>query len=323
VVEACAGLRYLIASLMVGTLYAMLAYRSPLRRAAFIAAAVLIPIVANWMRAYLIVMIAHLSSNKLAVGIDHLIYGWIFFGIVMLLLFWIGSRWRDSALPDQPGSGASAAAFRITPAMLASMLAVALLALAWQAVGGQPEPRDRRVLPLPALQVSGWTSVAEPLTTFRPEVSGQSAELLQTFERNGTRVALQVFFFSDQQPGYQALSTRNHIVWNNTAWMQVQAASATGPVGTVRTTVLTRRGERLAAWQWFWVDGRTTDNEYVGQIYRVLGLIQGRPDTAAWVLVYVPTASGEADVRSTLHDFVAAAAPAIDGALSEAGKARP
>ena len=43
----------------------------------------------------MIVMIAHLSDMKLALGVDHLIYGWVFFGIVMLLLFWIGSYWRD------------------------------------------------------------------------------------------------------------------------------------------------------------------------------------------------------------------------------------
>ena len=78
VVEACSGLRYLIASLMVGCLYAYLSYRSTLRRVAFIAASLVVPIIANWLRAYMIVMLGHLSNNRLAVGVDHLIYGWIF-----------------------------------------------------------------------------------------------------------------------------------------------------------------------------------------------------------------------------------------------------
>jgi exosortase A len=95
VVEACSGVRYLIASLMVGTLYAAIAYRSWRRRAAFIAASIVVPIIANWLRAYLIVMLGHLSNNRLAVGVDHIIYGWIFFGVVMLLLFWVGSFWQQ------------------------------------------------------------------------------------------------------------------------------------------------------------------------------------------------------------------------------------
>ncbi len=104
VIEACSGLRYLIASLTVGALYAYIAYRSPLRRAAFVVASIVVPIIANWLRAYTIVMIGHLSNNKLAVGIDHIIYGWIFFGLVMLLLFWAGSLWRedDEVAPEEP-----------------------------------------------------------------------------------------------------------------------------------------------------------------------------------------------------------------------------
>jgi exosortase A len=68
VVEACSGIRYLIASLTVGTLYAYLTYHSLKRRLIFVAISIIVPIVANWLRAYLIVMLGHLSGNKLAVG---------------------------------------------------------------------------------------------------------------------------------------------------------------------------------------------------------------------------------------------------------------
>ena len=95
VVEACSGLRYLIASITLGALFAYLTYRSWRRRAIFTLAAFIVPVLANGARAYMIVMIGHLSNMQLAVGIDHYIYGWVFFGLVMLLLFWIGSFWRE------------------------------------------------------------------------------------------------------------------------------------------------------------------------------------------------------------------------------------
>jgi exosortase/archaeosortase family protein len=47
----------------------------------------LVPIVANWMRAYMIVMLGHLSGNTLATGADHLVYGWVFFGVVIMIMF--------------------------------------------------------------------------------------------------------------------------------------------------------------------------------------------------------------------------------------------
>ena len=83
IIEGCSGIRYLIASLMVGALFAHLNYRSTSRRLMFMLVALVVPIVANWFRAYMIVMIGHLSNNRLAVGVDHLIYGWVFFGVVI------------------------------------------------------------------------------------------------------------------------------------------------------------------------------------------------------------------------------------------------
>ena len=52
VVEACSGIRYLIASVCVGVLFAYLNYNSWKRRVLFvIAAAAMVPLVANWLRA--------------------------------------------------------------------------------------------------------------------------------------------------------------------------------------------------------------------------------------------------------------------------------
>ena len=91
VVEGCSGLRYLIASITVGTLYAYLSYQRFWKRALFVVLSVVVPIIANGLRAYIIVMIAVLSDMRLALGIDHIIYGWVFFGLVIFLLFWVGS----------------------------------------------------------------------------------------------------------------------------------------------------------------------------------------------------------------------------------------
>ncbi len=117
VVEACSGIRYLIASVMVGVLFAYLNYRSTKRRTYFVIASFIVPVIANWLRAYLIVMLGHLSGNQIAVGADHLIYGWVFFGMVIVLLFWIGMIWREddpplpaaSDVPAPVGSGTQSA----------------------------------------------------------------------------------------------------------------------------------------------------------------------------------------------------------------------
>src|SRR5699024_10044941 len=103
VAEACSGLRYLIASLALGTFYAYITYRSYCRRVMFIVANNAVPVIANGLLAYGIIMLAYISNMKLSTCIYHIIYGWIFFGVVMFLPFWIGSFWREGD-GDRPSS---------------------------------------------------------------------------------------------------------------------------------------------------------------------------------------------------------------------------
>ena len=95
VVEACSGVRYLIASVTLGALYAYLTYTKLWKRLLFCLFAIAVPVLANGLRAYMIVMIGHLSGMNYAVGVDHLLYGWVFFGMVITVMFFVGSFWRD------------------------------------------------------------------------------------------------------------------------------------------------------------------------------------------------------------------------------------
>jgi exosortase A len=102
VAEACAGLRFLIASLAFGCLYALLMYRSPLRRGGFILASVIVPIIANGMRALGIVYVGYRLNSAAAAAADHLIYGWIFFSVVILLLVAAGLPFRQDHQVARP-----------------------------------------------------------------------------------------------------------------------------------------------------------------------------------------------------------------------------
>lgn len=97
VAVACSGIRYLIASVAVGTLFSYLTYNKTYKKILFVIFALTLPILANGIRAYGIVAIAYYSDMKYATGADHLIYGWLFFGVVIMLMFWIGGFFADKA----------------------------------------------------------------------------------------------------------------------------------------------------------------------------------------------------------------------------------
>ena len=104
VAEACAGLRFLIASIAFGALYALMMYRSPVRRTVFIAISVVVPIVANGFRALGIVVLGQVLGSAEAAAADHVLYGWIFFSIVILILIVIGLPFRQDDQPEPPNA---------------------------------------------------------------------------------------------------------------------------------------------------------------------------------------------------------------------------
>lgn len=328
VVEACSGLRYLIASFMVGCLYAYLSYRSPLRRATFIAASIVVPIIANWMRAYMIVMLGHLSSNRIAVGADHLIYGWVFFGVVMALLFWIGSRWREDDLPVPESSQTTHALSQqpiAHPRQWPIVLAVIALTAIWPPLQAYLA-HDVKSGSVDLGRVSdrkGWVGVPFALSDWRPDLSGANAELRQTFAKEGREVGLHVAIYRDQTRDAKAITSTNQLVrTTNEQWKQIEAdtvsATIDGQQFRARTGVVTSSRQRLLVWQWFWVNGHETSSEMLAKLYQAFSVLQGRGDPVAWVVVYVPTDIGAVNAGATLREFSTDMRGSIDAVLRRA-----
>ena len=131
VAEACAGLRFLIASIALGVVYAFTIYRSSGRRAAFIAASIAVPIVANGLRALGIVVLGAMLGNAEAGAVDHVLYGWLFFSLVTMALILGGLPFReDRSVIGPPALRASASRTRVRPLATGVVLGLLLLAAA-------------------------------------------------------------------------------------------------------------------------------------------------------------------------------------------------
>jgi len=328
VVEACSGIRYLIASFMVGCLFAYLSYRSTSRRILFIVASILVPIVANWLRAYMIVMLGHLSGNRIAVGVDHLVYGWVFFGMVMALMFWIGTRWSEDDIPAAASDIAPSAVSRMTAAparawpMLVAVVAVTAMWPALEAYHQRAARHDN--VELPRISASaGWTAGSGGLPEWRPDIAGANAELRQTFTKDGRVVGLHIAFFRDQTKDSKAITSTNELVHTSNAnWTHAGTDTVEANVGgksfSVRSAEFAGDRRRIAVWQWFWVNGHETSSEYLAKFYQLLSVMQGRGDPVAWVIAYTPADNGMPSAVSTLRQFTGDMRAPIDAALTQA-----
>ncbi|HWQ94595.1 MAG TPA: exosortase A [Gammaproteobacteria bacterium] len=329
VVEGCSGLRYLIASFTLGCLYAYLTYRSTRRRLIFALLSLIVPIVANWLRAYMIVMIAHLSDMRLALGIDHYIYGWVFFGIVMMLLFWVGSFWREDLQAPLPEGSGSVALPIHKPAQpgrffIAGITALAVAAL-WPAYAmyleSAPVKTQGLVIELPDT-AGGWSRQATPIADWQPHYIGTDAQVMQTYGKDGKTVSVYLGYYRTQRQNAELINSQNymikqkHPVWSNVG-EGTREISLSGGKATIQQTLLRAPAQRLLIWSWNRLAGTNTVNPYLAKLLLAKSKLLGQHDDGAAIVIAAPYAVEESPEKaaSVLQAFVQDMLPTIQKSL--------
>jgi exosortase A len=331
VVDACSGIRYLMASLMVGTLFAYLNYRSNRKRWAFVGVAIVTPLVANWLRAYMIVMLGHFSGNRLAVGVDHIIYGWVFFGLIMLAMFMIGARWADpdaepaSAQADHPMAAPHALPTgRVLASLVVALLLVAL-PVGMRANASHSVTAAKPTVSMP--QLAGLTWVGEPLTDWQPHFLNPAATAYGRYEAQdgGAAVGVYIGYYRDQRQGRQLVTSVNVLAAaESDSWARTASGAADLDGQVWRTASLrghslaqlnsVTQAPRLRVWQIYWINGRAFSSDWQAKAYGAVQALLGHGDDAAVILVHADPAAAGAD-DALLRDFLRKHWGSLDTAL--------
>ena len=322
VVEACSGLRYLIASFTLGTLYAYLTYRSFKRRLVFTLASVLVPIAANGVRAYMIVMIGHLSGMKLAVGVDHLIYGWLFFGLVMLLLFWIGAFWRedtDELATEGAPAAVGGAQHQSRARLLAALAGALLVAGVWPAyanhIFGNPNVEVALQLPDP----DGWQRTA-PSNDWHPSYDNAGFKLQRDLQQGGARAGVFIAYYPSPVKGKEMVSTGNRIVaGEHEHWAVSRMADRQTVLGTVSEVDIKGGPSRIRVWQRYWIAGEWVTSPYLAKWLQARDRLLGKPASSAVVMYYLNTHDDPAAEEVALDRFARAMEPLVIRSLAHGG----
>ncbi len=328
VIDECSGVRYLMASFMVGTLFAYLNYRSYKRRAIFMVVSLLLPVLANWLRAYMVVMLAHLSGNKIATGVDHVLYGWVFFGIIIFIMFMVGARWSE---PDEAPAGAStssgrlfrssdaqsAVARRMLGTVLAGVLIVMLphitMAGLQRAEGSAAEAK----LQLPMQLAEGWSAEGSQLVEWAPIFVNPSVETTRFYAGPAGRVGVHLAYYRGQTEGRKLVSSTNVLLpmrsdgWNLMVGGRRELTAGQQSINVNTAEILGQplsgdsRRPHLVVWRVYWIDGQFVASDVVAKIAGGLSRLQGRGDEGAAIVMY---ADGEtvAESNAMLESFVQA-----------------
>lgn len=303
VAEACSGVKFLVAMLAYGALVANVCFRSWPRRIAFMAVAVVVPVLANGVRAWGTIYIAHLTTADFAAGFDHVVYGGIFFAIVMAAVMAAGwkffdRRLNDPWIADVPKGAAEADPRRLIGIALAAV-ALAAMPPVWTGLvahGGAELP-DRMMLP----EVPGWKRVSmETGHPWRPHFANVDHALIGRYrDARGRSVDLALAFYERQEEGRElvgfgqgALGPESDWAWteDRPAPPQGRAMMITAP-GPVRREVVT----------FYRVGDLVTGSETRVKLETLRARLLGGDQRAAAILVSAPEPGGRAAIDAFLR----------------------
>jgi exosortase A len=327
VVEACSGVRYLIASVTLGVMYAYITYHTLWKRLLFIALSAIVPIFANGVRAYLIVMIGHLSSMEYATGVDHLVYGWVFFGLVMFLLFWIGSYWQESEPPPVAVAPPRDMSVTAVSTLVSAMVVVAVslsVSASWMAGRAMSiEPTIHGELALSEAG-HGWQVLQEASPPWATLHHPNAMAINQRMLKRGADVRLQAVLYPHQQQGLEAISFDNRMAGEGARMVDLgqhlvrvgsEQFSAVQEKAVIR---LNGVDEEFLVWRWYRVAGSSLSNRYHGKAIEALARIYpGRAD-GAWIAISTPLVAGETgQSQARLQAFAGEVLPSLYVAMDQ------
>lgn len=309
VAEACSGDKFVIAMFAYGTLVANVCYVSWARRAAFMTMALIVPVLANGVRAFGTIYAAWWTSVEAATGFDHIVYGFVFFALVMVAVIAIGWRWfdRDPAAPWFDPSKLSPPARHRTDRVTAAGLVIGV-AVVFAGLGAVIEARaqalpERVTLP----DVPGWTRA--PMSTrapWKPHYPTADHFVMGRYvDRWGRAVDLAVAVYGSQHEGKELVAFGQGAIAENDRWVRVEdlpdlaggadlRMTAPGPVE--RETVT-----------WYRVGDIVTSNERTVKLETLKTKLFGGPQRAVAVLISAER-QGQ-DSRAAIQDFLSAAGP--------------
>lgn len=321
VVEACAGIRYLFTAFFIGTIYAYITYRNWLKRIVFVAAMLGLSLFANWLRAYTIVLVAHLTDNEWGLGLSHLTLGWVIFGVVVFIAFWVGSYWQEQD-PIPPTEKSAAATPKLPTALAAGLIAGLSLTFPQITEALSTNTGNHSGAPILNLDASlhGLENTEARHELITPAYIGATATHRGTYRSGEADILLHVAYYRNQSQGQELINVNNQVesskTWNWTGHRYFEIPEV--PIAKLHVEKYSKPRTVALVTRIYWIGGISTQSAMQSKLLQAINLLLGRGDDGAAIII-AASASNEDEARQAMQTFIQ---QRINGLLQDLDQAR-
>ncbi|TLU65780.1 exosortase [Thalassotalea litorea] len=205
VANGCSGLRYLLVSLAISSLYVFLYIRNYRSAAIFIGFAIIGALVTNWIRIVSLILIGQYTNMESELMTDHNNFGWYLYVPFMIILFYLGNKLADQNEATQP---AVVATGKVNKIAILSTLILLLISSSYLLLANRTEVLSSEEYPAtPSADIKFYSSFSEqPLNGF--ETSG----IEQTYRFYCRDLDCKPSYYDNEilPAGWQVLQFRDH-----------------------------------------------------------------------------------------------------------------
>ncbi len=319
VAEACAGLRFLVATVALGTLMANVAYKTIGRQVTVVILSFAVPILANGIRASGIILIAHWSDMKYATGVDHLVFGWIFFAVVLLIFISIAMTFTNRGPNDSyidfskeywTTNKSGSVRLSFLP-IIASVILVGLAPFYVSVIEQRYQAYENSRL---TLDGEHWGSDVSQEARWKPQYDGASQVFyLQNQQAAADPVDIYIAYYKYQSQNKEMIRHGNGVdqqdVWSRVENRVISPVIA-GERRRINEMLLQSGRQKRLVWYWYWVDGKILASNYKAKLFDAKAKLSGGRLDSAIVAISVLVDSDNIDrQRKELSEFAISLPP--------------
>ena len=285
VAAVCSGLQYLLAGTVASTLFGYVAYSSYRKRVLFVVATVVVFVLANGLRAGIVMFVASATDLRWLAGEDHVVFGLVLFAAVLVLMLWIGNRFADH--PAEKAAPPASTGLR--PSVAACAAVVALLA-AGPYVWAQRTVDPGAANTMSAMHLAHCAPPGEWRAPWRPSLIGAPDVVASSYDCGGHVLDLFRATYAGQGRGRELVNASN-AVWPE-QWQRHAAVSSVdldvgGRTVTVRQVLARGSESTVMLWYWYEIGDEVTGSEFRAKWLEVVRIVTRRGGRSSLIVCAV------------------------------------
>ncbi|ABM02294.1 eight transmembrane protein EpsH [Psychromonas ingrahamii 37] len=309
--EACSGLGFFLASALYAVFVAQINHLSRKSAALFFILAVLVAIIANWIRITVIIIVGSQTAMQHFIVQDHLTFGWLVFAACFIPLIFIGNIYFGEQIAAKTNEkNAQKKEQRLNISYLSSVVAIVICFSAGTFIlSSRYDPEYKFMLP----SIPNYTKVGASRTTshnWKVVSKGATNEEYAHFLQEKELIQVYLANYVRQYQGAEMIFIENSLFDKNRWFKDEQQTIKLAPTSTLKQiNLLTLHrnsiNSRLIAY-WYLIDGHYITDKKMAKWYEVQATLKGQPGATLIAIEFSYNHGNKEQAVKTLTDFVTA-----------------